>query len=907
MVAVSVIMPVYNSSKFLNKSIDSIQKQSLKDIEIICVDDGSTDDSLDILNDLKNKYDNIKIICQQNSGPGVARNTGIKNAKGEYVAFLDSDDIYLDGTALEQMYNLGKSNDFNLICTNLKRINQDYTIDINYDFVNSRFTYFYKHDILKSEDYGIPFAFYRNLFKRSFLVENGIEFPDLRFGEDPVFMVNVLVNINEFLALPIDFYGYNHSIGGGVNEKITDFAKKNAYIKHFKDIFDILKINNLDSIFSIYKIEFIDYLIYSDNIHDNQIKNIIKVLFKNYKEYFDENDYGFFIMDFIINEDQLTNKALDDSYNLNFHENEFHEYLEIKKYLFEETSVNANFIDTVRLRDYLNYITKNNYKNPSMDLKEYSFNELIKINRYISQNKESLDEETNNLENELNSSYFDENAEFLRKYLESRIDIKNYGNETNNVIILQSNDSSLNIKQPDWFKDEEGIGTIVSSVNGDLNLSFECVNDGILELGFKAIDFRDKNENRIPVYIDYTEIIVNDEFIVDESRVSWHDNPFIFKKEVKNGDIIDIKAKWEPINNKSNIFLPTDYDKVIEKFYEVRVDLKNNGKEDNNLILVHCDDDFSDIYKPFWFKNKEGIGTVVFSKKGNMSMSFKCINDGDLEIDFRSNRLRYKNNNIPIFLDFTKIRINGKNVIKDSFISWYDKPFVYKQKVKNNQIINIDLEWKPVDYESNMHLLHDNNYDDLNIYSQARFDIKNYGETNNDIVLINANTSFYNMDKPEWFSDSKGIGSTITSLNKELNLSFKCINDGKLKIEFKGIDYRDRNNDRIPIYIDYKKIEIDGKSIIDGSTVLWHDNGLSFDKDVKDGQIVNIELKWEPLNENSNCRNLLFDSKDEEIEKLKGELKELTNENIELKKFKEELLNSNSWKMMDSLRKIRNG
>ena len=300
MVAVSVIMPVYNSSNFLNKSIESIQNQTLKDIEIICVDDGSTDDSLDVLNKLNDKYGNIKIVCQENAGPGMARNNGIKNAHGDYIAFLDSDDIFLDNFALEKMYSLGKSNDSNLICANLKRINQDYTIDTHYDFLNSRFRYFYKKDSLKAEDYGIPFAFYRNLFKRSFLEENEIDFPDLRFGEDPVFMVNVLVNINEFLALPLDLYGYNHSVGGGVNEKITNFEKKNAYIKHFKDIFDILKVHKLNSIFSIYKKEFIDYLFYSNNIHDKEIKEIVKILFKNYKEYFEENEYGFFLMDYLI-------------------------------------------------------------------------------------------------------------------------------------------------------------------------------------------------------------------------------------------------------------------------------------------------------------------------------------------------------------------------------------------------------------------------------------------------------------------------------------------------------------------------------------------------------------------------------------------------------------------------------
>lgn len=906
MVAVSVIMPVYNSSSFLNSSIESIQKQTLKDIEIICVDDGSTDDSLNVLHDLNEKYGNIKIISQQNSGPGVARNTGIKNATGDYIAFLDSDDIYLDDTALEKMYNLGKSHDYNLICANLKRINQDYSIDINYDFVNSRFTYFYKENVLKSEDYGIPFAFYRNLFKRSLLEENWIDFPDLRFGEDPVFMVNVLINIDEFLALPIDFYGYNHSVGGGVNEKITTFGKKYAYIKHFKDIFDILIDNNLDSILTIYKIEFIDYLVYSDNIHDDEIKMIIRELFKNYNDYFNEKEYGFFIIDYIINENQFNRNSFENNPDLNFFGDQLNEYLEIKKFLFEETSVDVNFIDTSRLNDYLNYISKKDYKNFNLPLKEISFNELIKINKYIFENNEYLEKETERIDNEINAPYFNENAEFLRKYVESRIDIKNFGNETNDICILESNDSNLNIVHPSWFNDEEGIGTIVNSVKGDLDLSFKCINDGKLSILFKAIDYRDKNENRIPIYIDYTEIIINDEVIVDGSHVSWHDNPLIFEKEVKNEDIINIKVKWEPVNHKSNIFLPTDYDKMIDNFYEARIDIKNNGKKDNSIILVDCDDYSSNIYKPVWLKDEYGVGTVVFSRKCNMNLSFKCINDGELEINFRANDFFDKNNKIPIFIDYSKIRVNGKDLIEDNFVSWCNKPFVYKHKVKNNQIINIELEWKPLGPESNMHLLQDNNYDDLNIYSQARFDIKNYGDANNNIVLLNSNTSFFNMSQPEWFSDSNGIGYMITSLNKELDLSFKCVNEGELKIEFRGIDYRDRNNNRIPIYIDYKKIEIDGKSIIDGSTVLWHDNGLSYDKEVKNGQIVNIKLEWGPLNENSNCQNLFFDSKDEEIEKLKCELEELINENNELKKFKGELLDSNSWKMMASLRKIRN-
>ena len=572
------------------------------------------------------------------------------------------------------------------------------------------------------------------------------------------------------------------------------------------------------------------------------------------------------------------------------------EYLEIKKYLFEEASVNNNFINVGRLKDYFNYISKNNFENTNLNLQEASFNELIKINRFLVENKEYLDEETKHIENEINSPYFDENAPFLRKYLESRIDIKNYGNETNNIVILNEDNQVLNITQPSWFTDEEGIGTLVGSVKGDLNLSSKCVNDGNLSLQFKSVDFKDKAGNRIPIYIDYTEIMVNDEIIVDGSEVAWHDSPFVFEKKVKDGEKINIKVKWNPISYKTNVFLDTNHEKLINNFYDARIDFKNVGNEKNDLILISCDDFSSHIYKPKWLKGKNGVGTVVSSSKRKINVSFKCVNDGNLEISFRAMDLRYGNDRLPIFIEYTKIRINDVDILGENFVTWHDNPFRYEQEVENNQIINIQVEWKPLSPESNLPLLQDNN-EYLYIYSKARVDIKNHGDETNNIIMLNQDM-FYNISQPKWFIDSKGIGSTITSFNKKLSLSFKCINDGKLKIDFRAMDFKDCNNNRIPIYIDYKEIEIDGESIINGSTVSCHDNSICYDKKVKDGQIVNIKLMWGPLNRNSNCQNMLINSinADEEIKKLKKELDGLNNENKELNNLKNELLSSIPWK-----------
>ena len=101
---VSVIVPVYNVEKYLKQCLDSLINQTLEDIEIICVNDGSTDSSLNILEEYQNKDNRIKIISQENKGVSAARNLGLKNAKGEYLLFIYADD-WVELNALEELFN----------------------------------------------------------------------------------------------------------------------------------------------------------------------------------------------------------------------------------------------------------------------------------------------------------------------------------------------------------------------------------------------------------------------------------------------------------------------------------------------------------------------------------------------------------------------------------------------------------------------------------------------------------------------------------------------------------------------------------------------------------------------------------------------------------------------------------
>lgn len=104
---VSVIIPVYNAEKYLRECLDSVVNQTLKEIEIICVDDGSTDGSLTILREYRKKDKRVKVLTQANEGVSAARNRGLLSACGEFVAFLDSDD-YIEISAYEISYKEAK-------------------------------------------------------------------------------------------------------------------------------------------------------------------------------------------------------------------------------------------------------------------------------------------------------------------------------------------------------------------------------------------------------------------------------------------------------------------------------------------------------------------------------------------------------------------------------------------------------------------------------------------------------------------------------------------------------------------------------------------------------------------------------------------------------------------------------
>lgn len=207
---VSVIIPVYNGEKTIERCLNSVLNQTLKDIEVIVVNDGSTDKTSDILNGFTDSR--LKIITQENAGQGFARNTGIDAATGEYVGFVDSDDT-IEPEMYEEMYRLAAAGNADVVQCRIMCLWQDGRKKVLYKSalegsVSPR----------SSEDYiavylarGIHSPEICNkIFRRKFMLSNNLRFGDTKkyFSEDTLFNIRMIGCLKSIYFCPKIYYNY---------------------------------------------------------------------------------------------------------------------------------------------------------------------------------------------------------------------------------------------------------------------------------------------------------------------------------------------------------------------------------------------------------------------------------------------------------------------------------------------------------------------------------------------------------------------------------------------------------------------------------------------------------------------------------------------------------------------------
>lgn len=137
----------------------------------------------------------------------------------------------------------------------------------------------------------------------------------------------------------------------------------------------------------------------------------------------------------------------------------------------------------------------------------------------------------------------------LKFYNTARIDMKNFGQKHNKIEIIGYDINNSKVYSPNWFKSDEGEGLIIENEKGSLDLKIRCIHDGLLRIYLRGPDIYDKNHNRFPVYIDYTNFRVNDSIIFNDDILVWHNQPYLFEKEVKNSEIMNVHLEWLPFNS----------------------------------------------------------------------------------------------------------------------------------------------------------------------------------------------------------------------------------------------------------------------------------------------------------------------------------------------------------------------
>lgn len=195
-IKVSVIIPVYNVEKYLTQCLESVAKQTLKEIEIICVDDGSTDGSFDIISKFAEKDSRFIPVKQENGGAGAARNNGLRRAKGKYLSFLDSDDFF-DEHMLEEAYSCAESNKADFVVFQSDQYNEDTN-----DFKKVPWTLRYA-EIPPYQPFGrrqmtdnifkvfVGWA-WDKLYNREFVLNNNLWFQEQRTSNDMLFVFSAV-------------------------------------------------------------------------------------------------------------------------------------------------------------------------------------------------------------------------------------------------------------------------------------------------------------------------------------------------------------------------------------------------------------------------------------------------------------------------------------------------------------------------------------------------------------------------------------------------------------------------------------------------------------------------------------------------------------------------------------------
>lgn len=245
MTKLSIIVPVYNVEKYLPKCLESLIKQTLKDIEIICVNDGSMDNSLAILKEFASRDSRIRIIDNQHQGVAKTRNTGIEQSTGEYIGFVDSDD-YIDIDFFEKLYNSAtKSNSDIAIASILKHKNFFNIYNAKYTKEETAITIQDKIKLCEDKKHFFFYA-WNKIYHSRFIKENNIKFSEGQIYEDVMFAIKALYYSNKIISVYGTKYHYIEHENSLTKSKDKTGEKEHDLIKAYSELQEFCNSKNIE-------------------------------------------------------------------------------------------------------------------------------------------------------------------------------------------------------------------------------------------------------------------------------------------------------------------------------------------------------------------------------------------------------------------------------------------------------------------------------------------------------------------------------------------------------------------------------------------------------------------------------------------------------------------------------------
>lgn len=226
---ISIIIPVYNAELYIGKCLESAINQSYQNIEVICVDDGSTDKSVEIIRQYQEKDKRIILLSQNNSGPGVARNNGIDNSSGDLICFLDSDD-FLHENAIQKLVETQNRYNTDLVCGKISFFDNNKNETIKYSKCNQihENCLYNIESIIKNIFQIVSPVNHAKLLSKKILDANSIRYKKYKMAEDGLFIYTYLLHINNLVIIDDIIYDYrinvNNSLTSANSDKFTDFV-----------------------------------------------------------------------------------------------------------------------------------------------------------------------------------------------------------------------------------------------------------------------------------------------------------------------------------------------------------------------------------------------------------------------------------------------------------------------------------------------------------------------------------------------------------------------------------------------------------------------------------------------------------------------------------------------------------